>query len=161
MAGPQPRTKTHPNRTVPDIKRPNEVVVSIDDRFLYLGESSSAENGNRLVRAYDLAEDGSVSNMRVLFRYRGKHGPDGLAVNSAGNLYVAGGANLNWRKGDRDGPPPGIHVLTPAGRLLHTYPVYEDYISDCAFGGPDRKTLYITAGKSLFSVRTEIAGTRR
>jgi gluconolactonase len=147
--------------SVPDIEWPNGVVVSPNDRTLYVGESGSAEEGNRLIRAYELSTDGSVSNMRVVYRYEGPHGPDGMSVDVAGNLYVAAGSNLNWRKGHQAGPPPGIHVISPDGEVLGNQPVYEDYITDCAFGGPDMKTLYITAGKSLFSVRTEIAGTRR
>jgi sugar lactone lactonase YvrE len=69
---------------------------------------------------------------------------------------IAAGGRAN-----QDAPPPGIHVFSPEGRRLRTYRVYEDYITDCAFGGPDRKALYITPGKSLFSVPMEISGTGR
>ncbi|MCP5117233.1 MAG: SMP-30/gluconolactonase/LRE family protein [bacterium] len=147
--------------TAPDIEWPNGIAISPDDRTLYLGESSSAEDGNRLIRAYDLARDGSVSNMRVVFLYQGGHGPDGIALDIEGNLYVAAGSNRRWRQDGPVGLRPGIHVISPEGQVLRVFPVYEDYITDCAFGGPDGKTLYITAGRSLLSVRTEIAGARR
>ena len=53
---------------------------------------------------------------------------------------------------------PGIHVISPAGKLLDFIEVPEDLITNCAFGGPDRRTLYITCGKLLLSLRTRIPG---
>jgi gluconolactonase len=52
-------------------------------------------------------------------------------------------------------------VISPQGRRIDFIPIPEDTITNCAFGGPDMKTLYVTAGKTLFKVRTKIAGTRR
>ena len=54
--------------------------------------------------------------------------------------------------------PPGIYVLTPKGSLLGRIPVPEDAITNLAFGGSDLRTLYIVAGKSLFSIRVNVAG---
>ena len=56
---------------------------------------------------------------------------------------------------------PGIHVFSPLGELLKFIPIPEDTVTNCAFGGEDLKTLYVTAGKTLFKIRTEIEGTRR
>ena len=47
------------------------------------------------------------------------------------------------------------------GALLKFIPIAEDYITNNAFGGPDMKTLYVTAGKTLYRVRTDIAGVSR
>ena len=55
----------------------------------------------------------------------------------------------------------GIYVFSPAGALLRFIPIPEDTITNCAFGGPDRKTLYVTAGKTLFRMQNDIAGTTR
>jgi gluconolactonase len=49
-------------------------------------------------------------------------------------------------------------VITPAGRLLGRIPVPEDALTNMAFGGPDGKTLHIVSGKSLFSIRVNVAG---
>jgi len=57
--------------------------------------------------------------------------------------------------------PPEIYIFSPTGALLKFIPVPEDTVTNCAFGGSDLKTLYVTAGKSLFKVRTEVEGTRR
>jgi gluconolactonase len=52
-------------------------------------------------------------------------------------------------------------VISPVGTLLSFIPIAEDFISNNAFGGPDMKTLYVTAGKTLYKVRTDIAGLPR
>ena len=49
----------------------------------------------------------------------------------------------------------------PAGELLEHIPIPEDTITNAAFGGPDMRTLYVTAGKTLYSFKTDIVGTRR
>jgi gluconolactonase len=55
----------------------------------------------------------------------------------------------------------GIYVISPKGALLKFIPIAEDYITNNAFGGPDMKTLYVTAGKTLYKLRTDIAGLPR
>jgi len=56
---------------------------------------------------------------------------------------------------------PGIHVFSPAGQRINFVAIPEDTITNVCFGGPDLKTVYVTAGKSLYRFRVEIAGTRR
>ena len=53
---------------------------------------------------------------------------------------------------------PGIHVLTPQGKLVAFLETPEDTITNCAFGGDDLRTLYVTCGKLLLSVRCRIPG---
>ena len=145
----------------PAIQRPNGIVISPDDRILYLVEANQAEGGARMIRAYDLAKDGSVSNARVHYNYYPGRSADGLSIDSRGNIYAAAG--LNQRRGTSEtlDTKPGIHVISPEGRLLRYYPILEDTVTNCAFGGPDLKTLYVTAGKTLFEIHTDIPGTRR
>jgi len=52
-------------------------------------------------------------------------------------------------------------VISPQGKLLRFIPVPEDTITNTAFGGPDNKTLFITAGKTLFQIPNDIAGMNR
>jgi gluconolactonase len=52
-------------------------------------------------------------------------------------------------------------VISPQGKLLTFIPIAEDLITNNAFGGPDMKTLYVTAGKNLYKLRTAIAGLPR
>jgi sugar lactone lactonase YvrE len=52
----------------------------------------------------------------------------------------------------------GIYVLNPGGELLTFLPVPADEVTNCAFGGDDLKTLYITGGGTLYSIRTTSPG---
>ncbi|MBM3957693.1 MAG: SMP-30/gluconolactonase/LRE family protein, partial [Gemmatimonadetes bacterium] len=147
--------------TAPEIQRPNGIVISPDDRTLYLVESNGAEGGARMIRAYDLAGDGTVGNMRVFHDFYPGRSADGLCIDTAGNVYAAAG--LHRRRGTSEtlDTKPGVHVFSPEGKLLRYIPIPEDTITNCAFGGPDRKTLYVTAGKTLFETSNDIAGTGR
>ena len=53
------------------------------------------------------------------------------------------------------------YVISPQGKLLKFFPIPEDLITNNAFGGPDMKTLYVTAGKTLYKLRTDFAGLPR
>ncbi len=55
----------------------------------------------------------------------------------------------------------GVYVISPQGTLIKFIPIPEDTITNDTFGGPDMKTLYVTAGKTLFKVRTDIPGLPR
>lgn len=147
--------------TEPEVMSPNGIMVAPDDRTLYVIETEQSEGGPRLIRAFDLGDDGTASNMRVFHDFYPGRSGDGMAVDSQGNLYVAAG--LNRRRGTSEtlDTVAGIHVLSPAGERLELIPIPEDTITNAAFGGPDLRTLYVTAGKTLFSVRTDIEGTRR
>lgn len=147
--------------TEPDIERPNGIVISPDDRTLYLIETAQQEGGARMIRAYDLAEDGTASNMRVFHDFYPGRSGDGMTIDSEGNLYVAAGLNRLRGTSETLDTVAGVHVFSPAGELLEHIPIWEDTITNVAFGGDDLRTLYITAGKSLFSIRTDVTGTRR
>ena len=54
--------------------------------------------------------------------------------------------------------PPGIYVISPDGKLLGRVPIPEDVITNLAFGGRDGRTVYVTAGKTLFTFRTTNPG---
>ncbi|MBI1789022.1 MAG: SMP-30/gluconolactonase/LRE family protein, partial [Acidobacteria bacterium] len=75
----------------PEIQRPNGIVVSPDDRTLYLIESNGAEGGARMIRAYDLAADGSLSGMRVHYNFYPGRSADGMTVDVEGNIWAAAG----------------------------------------------------------------------
>ena len=145
----------------PEIQRPNGISITPDDKTLYLVEANGAQNGARLIRAYDLQPDGSLQNMRVHYSFYPGRSADGLCMDTQGNLYAAAG--LHQRRGTSEtlDTKSGIHVINSEGKLTRFISVPEDTITNCAFGGPDWKTLYVTAGKGLYSIRNDIAGTRR
>ena len=145
----------------PDVQRPNGIQISPDDRTLYLIEANQASGGARLIRAYDLAADGTPSNMRVHYDFSPGRSGDGMSIDTAGNLYVSAGMNQLRGSGETLDTKTGVYVISPQGKLLKFIPIVEDFITNNAFGGPDMKTLYVTAGKTLFKIRTDIAGLSR
>ena len=145
----------------PEIQRPNGIQISPDDRTLYLIEANQAQGGARLIRAYDLRPDGTVANMRVHYNFYPGRSGDGMSIDSQGNLYVSAGMGQLRGTSETLDTKTGVHVISPKGTLLKFIPIAEDYITNNAFGGPDMQTLYVTAGKTLYRVRTDIAGLPR
>jgi gluconolactonase len=113
--------------------KPNGIALSPDQKTLYVGSA-----GNEIYK-WTVAADGSVSN-RTSFTQLGG-GSDGLTVDCAGNLYVTSGS---------------VQVFAPNGAKLGTITVPNS--SNVAFGGPDAKTLYITAQDSLYAIDLNVPG---
>lgn len=147
--------------SAPEVERPNGIQISPDDRTLYLVEANGAEGGARMIRAYDLSPDGTVSNMRVHYDFYPGRSADGMSIDVEGNLYASAGMNSTRQTSETLDTRTGVYVISPEGSLLNFIPIPEDYITNNAFGGPDMKTLYITAGKTLFKIPTAIAGLPR
>ena len=145
----------------PDVQNPNGIQISPDDRVLYLVEANQKQGGARMIRAYDLQPDGSVTNMRIHYNFFLGRSADGMSIDVEGNLYASAGLNQLRGTSETLDTKAGVHVISPKGKLLNFIPIAEDTITNNAFGGPDMKTLYITAGKNLYQVRTNIAGMPR
>lgn len=144
--------------TQPEIQRPNGIALSPDEKTLYLVDSCPVVGGNRKIWAFDLAGDGGVSNQRVVFDFAPGRGGDGMAVDLQGNLYVAAGILRPRGPHESADVPPGIWIIRPNGQLVGRIPIPEDVLTNVTFGGDDLKTLYITAGKTLFSIRVAVPG---
>jgi gluconolactonase len=142
----------------PAIHRPNGIAVTQDSRRLYVIDSCPVEGGNRKVWAFDLDEQGNPSGQRLVYDFAPGRGGDGMRLDQEGNLYVAAGILVPRRPWETIDVPPGIYVMTPEGTLLGRIPIHEDTITNLAFGGPDGRTLYITAGKTLFTTRVAVPG---
>lgn len=138
----------------PAIDMPNGLAVSPDNRTFYLIEADGRANRARNIRAYDLKPDGSLANHRVLHDFYPGRSGDGMRVDAAGNLYVAAGLHRTRGTSETLATRPGIHVFTPQGRLVAFAETPEDTLTNCAFGGPDGRTLYVTCGKFLLSLPT-------
>ena len=146
-----------------EVERANGVLVSADDRYLFVADNNNdTRNGARKLYRFDLKPDGTVDSksQQLVYDWGTGRGPDGLKQDEKGRLYVAAGLN-------RPNPPfepaadkkGGIYVLDPEnGKLLAFLPVPTDEVTNCAFGGEDRKTLYITGGGTLYSIRTVTPG---
>jgi gluconolactonase len=156
-------------RIITDAGKPNGVCVSPDQRTLYVVSNDNGATGfERLGRpargqadkidvplrkghmslmAYDLSPKGTAKFRKTLVDYAPYDGPDGLVCDKEGNLYVAVRAENR----------PGIYVYSPEGKEL-AY-IKTEVPTNVAFGrGDESRTLYITAGKSLYRVRVNKEG---
>lgn len=145
----------------PEVQNPNGVQISPDDRFLYLVEANQKAGGARLIRRYDLQPDGTVTNMKIHFDFSPGRSADGMSIDVEGNLWASAGLNQLRGTSETLDTKCGVHVISPEGKRIRFIPIPEDTISNNAFGGPDMKTLYVTAGKTLYKIRTDIAGLPR
>jgi gluconolactonase len=127
---------------IKDLERPNGIAFSPDEKTLYV---SNSDDRKRSWMRYDVAADGTVSNGRMFFDLAGakeRGNPDGMKVDSKGNIYAAG--------------PQGIWVFSPDGKHLGTIQTGET-AANCAWGD-DGKTLYITASTSVYRIRVAVPG---
>ena len=128
---------------VGDMVVPNGLAFSPDERVLYIADSR-----RRHIRAYDVLPNGmaALDTNRIFADLGGPEPgvPDGMKVDSAGNVYTGGAG--------------GLYIIDPKGkklgRIVHGHPA----TTNMAFGGEDWKTLYITTRTTLFSVNVKIAG---
>lgn len=130
---------------VQDLKFPNGIALSPDEKTLYVAQSDPQR---AVYMAYDLKEDGTVANARVLFDATSKVGsanpglPDGMKIDQQGNLWATG--------------PGGVLIITPQGKHLGTIRTGVP-TGNCAWGD-DGSTLYITADMYLCRIRTKVKG---
>jgi len=115
--------------------RPNGIALSPDESTLYVADTTR----NR-VQAFDLDAAGDVSNSRLLGNVAN---PDGMKVDVDGRVYVTS--------------HEGVVVFDPDGNRV-TVIVVPEAPANCAFGGVDNKTLYITARSGLYKAELNVAG---
>ena len=123
-----------------DFGQPNGLCFSLDGERLFVNDTD-----RKHIRAFDLKPDGSVSGGDVWAETvgEGDGAPDGMKIDSQGNLYCCG--------------PGGIHVFSPQAQCLGVIRVPE-YTANFAWGDADGCSLYITASTSLYRIRTRVAG---
>lgn len=144
-------------RIITDANKPNGVAISQDQKTLYvvtnddghmgfdrMPKGTPARKGRMELSAYDLHPDGTATYRKRLVNYAPEDGPDGLVCDARGNLFVA----------VRDEKRFGIIVYSPEGAELAYLPTPERP-TNVGFGrGTEATTLYITAGGSLYRIKT-------
>jgi gluconolactonase len=113
--------------------KPNGICFSPDESRLYVNESAQHK-----IYAWDVANDSTFTNKRLFYTIPQMGYADGMKVDSNGNVYCAG--------------PGGIWVVSSSGAYL-TLIATPQTPSNCAWGDPDRRTLYITAQTSVYRIR--------
>jgi gluconolactonase len=126
-----------------DFDRPNGLAFSPDERRFYVADTPRYH-----VRVFDVAEDGALSGGKVFAQLREDAGvgrPDGMKVDTEGNLYTTG--------------PGGLWIVSAEGEVLAQVR-FPEKTANCAWGDADYRSLYITASTSVYRLRTLIAGVR-
>jgi gluconolactonase len=145
-----------------EVDRPNGLVITPDDKYLFVADNNNNTlGGARKLWRFDLRPDGTIvpASRKLVFDWKTTRGPDGMKLDAAGRLFVAAGINKpNPPFETAEKPTAGIYVFSLAGELLDFIPIPRDETTNCAFGGDDLRTLFITAGGSLWSVRVTTPG---
>lgn len=138
------------------VSYPNGIAVSPDNEFLYAADIGPEPDGDgqiEILWRFDLGEDGTIdpASQTALYEWDIDSGPDGMAVDVEGNIYVAAGiadANID---DSAEGSPRGIVVFSPDGTIVHSIPIAGGgTVANVTFGDSDRETLYITAGNQVW-----------
>ena len=140
-----------------EVERANGVLVAPGDKHLYVADNNNNNAGGaRQLWRFDLRRDGSVeaASRRLIYDWKDGRGPDGVKIGSTGLLFVAGGLNEPHPPYETGVMKGGVYILTLAGKLVDFVPIPKDEVTNCAFGGSDGKTLFITAGGTLWSIAT-------
>ncbi|TWU60158.1 Gluconolactonase precursor [Rubripirellula tenax] len=143
------------------VDRPNGLIITSDDRYLFVADNNNAENGARKLWRFVMNEDGTpdFATQTMIYDWKTTRGPDGMKLDKAGRLYVAAGLNQPRLPAQTADPATaGIYVFATDGKLIDFAAILRDETTNCAFGGPDGKTLFVTAGGSLWRIPTSTAG---
>lgn len=142
--------------------RPNGIAVSADDRLLFVADNTNdVPGGARRLWRFNLQDDGTVdlATQTLIHDWKTTRGPDGMKFDAEGRLYVAAGLNRpNPPAETADEPTAGIYVFSREGLLQEFVRIPRDETTNCAFGGTDGRTLFVTAGGTLWSLRTKTPG---
>lgn len=137
---------------------PNGIAFSPDERVLYVAITRRDERcieektrgevcTHQCIRAFDVAADGNLSNNRIfaMMSSAADGVPDGMKVDAEGRVYCTG--------------PEGCWVFDASGQHLGLIRLPE-IPANCAWGGPDHRTMLFTARTSVYSMRMKTPGTR-
>ena len=128
---------------VRDLVFPNGLAFSPDESVLYVDDYRRGH-----IRAFGLLPSGALAlaTDRVFCELKGERAgdPDGMKLDVEGNIYCTG--------------PGGVWIIDPSGTHLGTILTRSEQTTNCAWGGEDWKTLFITTIEAVFSIRLNIAG---
>jgi gluconolactonase len=122
-------------RVADDLRQPNGIVGTPDGKTLYV-----ADIGGKKTWKFSINKDGSLSD-KTLFC---EMGSDGMTMDVKGNLYLTGN---------------GVTIFDKTGKQIGNIEVPESWTANVCFGGPDMKSLFITASKGLYRIKMKVKGT--
>ncbi len=117
-----------------NLVKPNGLIGTPDGKKLYV-----ADIGDDKTYVYDIEEDGYLTNRQLFVEM----GSDGMTIDNRGNIYLTG---------------KGVTVFNPKGEKIAHIPIDENWTANICFGGGDRKTLFITAMGSVYTLKMKTRG---
>ena len=126
-----------------DLKGPNGIAFSPDEKYLYIGNWDPEK---KIIMRYEISADATLTNGKIFFdmtQAPGEDALDGIKVDRQGNLYVSG--------------PGGLWIVSPEAKHLGTI-IAPKHPHNMAWGGDDGRTLYMTAQGSLYRMPLNIPG---
>ena len=125
---------------IEDCTYPNGLAFSPDEKLLYVNDTKLAQ-----IRSFEARDDGSMGPGKVFYQLSGDEDgvADGMKVDSKGNVYCTG--------------PGGIHVISPAGKLLGKLKIH-GHCTNMAWGDSDWQSLYVTTFNNVYRTRLKVAG---
>ncbi len=123
-------------RVTDDLVQPNGIIGTPDGKLLYV-----ADIGDKKTYVYKIKPDGTLSDRKLFCSM----GSDGMTIDNEGNVYLTG---------------RGVTVFNSGGERIEHIPIDAGWTANVCFGGKDRHTLFITAQKSLFSLRMRVKGVK-
>ncbi len=129
-----------------DLKGPNGIVFSPDEKYLYV---SNWDPAAKTVTRFPVRTDGSVGKGEIFIdltaRIPGEEALDGMKADRQGNLYLSA--------------PGGVWIFDSTGRHLGTITAPKP-VHNFAWGGPDGRTLYLCARSALYRIQLLVPGIR-
>lgn len=120
-----------------DFRQPNGIVGDAEKRLLYI-----ADIGAGRTYRFKLSDSGELVDKQLFCEM----GSDGMTTDSQGNVYLTGKA--------------GVTVFNSSGKQIEVIAVPKGWTANVCFGGRDRKTLFITASDSVYTIAMETSGLR-
>ena len=117
-----------------NLKTPNGIVGTADGKKLYV-----ADIGDGKTYSYTINADGTLANRKLFC----ETGSDGMTLDNKGNVYLTG---------------KGVTVFNETGQQIEHIPIDEKWTANVCFGGANRKTLFITASKSVYTLDMKVKG---
>jgi gluconolactonase len=134
-------------RIISDLETPNGILISRDDKNLFIVDHNPEPGGARILAKYRNTRDEIWEKDSILFDLGTEYGMDGMVLDSDENIYVTGGS----------GESAGVHIVSNAGVYLDFIPTPE-VPGNCTFGGEKLDILYICATTSLYRIHLNTRG---
>ena len=120
-----------------NLVRPNGIIGTPDGKKLFV-----ADINDKKTYSYKINKDGTLTNRELFVEV----GSDGMTIDNKGNVYVTNTS--------------GVTVFDKDGEQIEEIPTGEKWTANVTFGGKDRKTLFITAMKSVYTLKMKVRGAR-